>query len=73
MYNAFGEKMLDCEIPGETGVGNVKYDYDAGVGTCTTPAQPLQSGMYYQFRVQSTDAAVPKSQTEDLLGVFYTP
>ncbi len=72
VYNAFGEKVLDCEIPEHTGGANVIYTY--GDGTCTTPAQPLEAGMYYQFRVQSTDASlVPKSQTEDLLGVFYTP
>lgn len=74
VYNAFGEKMLDCEIPGQSGGANVTYGYDSGEGTCSTPAQPLESGMYYQFRVQSTDAAlVPKAQTEDLLGVFYAP
>ena len=34
---------------------------------------PLESGMYYQFRVTSIKDGVPISRTEDLRGVFWAP
>ena len=64
VYNAFGEEMWrDDDLPRVTGSPQVSVPYGAG---------PLQAGMYYQFRATSWRSDGPISQTEDLLGVFYT-
>ena len=64
VYNAFGDEIWrDDNLPRVTGSENVTVNYDG---------DPLQSGMYYQFRVTSWKVDGPISQTEDLLGVFYT-
>jgi len=64
VYNAFGEEVWrDDDLPRVTGSPRVTVTYGAG---------PLQAGMYYQFRATSWRSDGPISQTEDLLGVFYT-
>lgn len=64
VYNAFGDEVWrDDNVPRVTGSENVTVDYGG---------DPLQPGMYYQFRVTSWKGDGPISQTEDLLGVFYT-
>jgi hypothetical protein len=64
VYNAFGEEVWrDDDLPRVTGSPQVTVTYGAG---------PLQAGMYYQFRATSWRSDGPISQTEDLLGVFYT-
>jgi hypothetical protein len=64
VYNAFGEEVWrDDELPRVNGSPQVTVTYGAG---------PLQAGMYYQFRATSWRSDGPISQTEDLLGVFYT-
>jgi hypothetical protein len=64
VYNAFGEEVWKNDaIDRVTGAENVVVPY-AG--------SPLQAGMYYQFRATSWRDTGPISQTEDLLGVFYT-
>jgi hypothetical protein len=64
VYNAFGEEVWrDDDLPRVTGSPQV---------TVTYGASPLQAGMYYQFRATSWRSDGPISQTEDLLGVFYT-
>jgi hypothetical protein len=63
VYNAFGDEVWrDDNVPRVTGAENVTLNY-AG--------EPLQEGMYYQFRTTSWRDTGPISQTEDLLGVFY--
>jgi hypothetical protein len=65
VYNAFGDEVWrDDNLPRVRGSENVTVDYD-GIS--------LQPGMYYQFRARSWRDDGPISQTEDLLGVFYTP
>jgi hypothetical protein len=65
VYNAFGDEVWrDDNLPRVTGSANVTVDYDG---------MSLQPGMYYQFRAMSWRDDGPISQTEDLLGVFYTP
>jgi hypothetical protein len=65
VYNAFGDEVWrDDNLPNVTGSDRVIVDY-AG--------DPLEDGMYYQFRAMSWRSSGPISQTEDLLGVFYTP
>ncbi len=65
VYNAFGDEVWrDDNLPRVTGSENVTVDYDG---------MPLEPGMYYQFRAMSWRDDGPISQTEDLLGVFYTP
>lgn len=64
VYNAFGDEVWRNDtIDRVTGAENVVVPY-AG--------SPLQAGMYYQFRATSWRDTGPISQTEDLLGVFYT-
>jgi hypothetical protein len=64
VYNAFGDEVWrDDNIPRVTGAENVTVDYGG---------EQLQAGMYYQFRVTSWKGDGTISQTEDLLGVFYT-
>jgi hypothetical protein len=64
VYNAFGEEVWrNDDLPKVTGSPQVTVTYGAG---------PLQAGMYYQFRATSWRSDGPISQTEDLLGVFYT-
>jgi len=64
VYNAFGEEVWKNDsLPRVTGSENVTVPY-AG--------SPLQPGMYYQFKATSWRDTGPISQTEDLLGVFYT-
>jgi hypothetical protein len=63
-YNAFGDEVWrDDNLPKVTGSENVTVDYGG---------DQLQPGMYYQFRATSWRDDGPISQTEDLLGVFYT-
>ena len=65
VLDAFGAIVWQTSIPGVTGSPTVSVTYGG-------PA--LQSGMYYQFRAISRDAASNAlSQTEDLKGVFYLP
>ena len=65
VYNAFGDEVWrDDNLPRVTGSANVTVNYDG---------MALQPGMYYQFRAMSWRDDGPISQTEDLLGVFYTP
>jgi hypothetical protein len=65
VYNAFGDEVWrDDNLPRVTGSENVTVEYGGEL---------LQPGMYYQFRVTSWRDSGPISQTEDLLGVFYTP
>jgi len=64
VYNAFGDEVWrDDNLPRVTGLENVTVDYGG---------DQLQSGMSYQFRATSWRDDGPISQTEDLLGVFYT-
>ncbi len=64
VYNAFGDEVWrDDNLPRVTGSETVTVPYGGG---------PLQMGMYYQFRVTSWRDTGPISQTEDLLGVFFT-
>lgn len=64
VYNAFGDEVWrNDSVPRVTGSENV---------TVTYAGSPLQAGMYYQFRATSWRDTGPISQTEDLLGVFYT-
>jgi hypothetical protein len=65
VYNAYGDEVWrDDDLPRVTGADTVEVPY-AG--------DPLEDGMYYQFRATSWRDTGPISQTEDLLGVFYTP
>ena len=65
VYNAFGDEMYrDDNLPRVTGGETVEVDYDGDA---------LEAGMYYQFRVTSLKDGTPRSQTEDLLGVFFVP
>ena len=64
VYNAFGDEVWrDDNLPRVTGSENVTVEYGGS---------SLQTGMYYPFRVTSWKGDGPISQTEDLLGVFYT-
>jgi hypothetical protein len=64
VYNAFGEEVWrDDNLPRVTGSETVTVPYGGS---------PLQMGMYYQFRATSWRDTGPISQTEDLLGVFFT-
>lgn len=65
VFDTFGEMIWeDPNIPGSSG-SDPEVDY-AG--------PPLDSGMYYQFRVTSFDTNDrPLSRTEDLKGVFFLP
>jgi hypothetical protein len=66
VYNAYGDEVMrDDAVPRVTGGSTVEVPY---AGTALVP------GMYYQFRAMSWKTATATiSQTEDLLGVFYTP
>jgi hypothetical protein len=65
VFDTFGEMIWsDPNIPGSSG-SDPEVPY-AG--------PPLESGMFYQFRVTSFDANDrPLSRTEDLKGVFFLP
>jgi hypothetical protein len=64
VYNAFGDEVWsDDNLPRVTGSEDVTVSYDGS---------QLEAGMYYQFRVTSWKRGGAISQTEDLLGVFYT-
>jgi hypothetical protein len=63
VYNAYGDLVWENpNIPGASGVNEVTEEYGG---------DPLEVGMYYQFRVTSWRQAGPISQTEDLRGVFF--
>jgi len=65
VFDSLGNKVWETSIAGTSGSNpSVQYNSD-GLAT------PLESGMYYQFRVTSTKAGCELSQTEDLKGVFY--
>jgi hypothetical protein len=64
VYDAFGEEVWrDDAVPGVSG----------GTASVAYGGDPLQPGMYYQFRVTSLrrGGTTPISMTEDLLGVFF--
>ena len=65
VFDTFGEMIWsDANIPKSTG-SDPAVPYGG---------PPLQSGMYYQFRVTSFDGNDrPLSRTEDLKGVFFLP
>ncbi|KPK17384.1 MAG: hypothetical protein AMJ62_01210 [Myxococcales bacterium SG8_38] len=65
VFDTFGEMIWsDAAIPGSSG-----SDPEVVYG-----GPPLESGMYYQFRVTSFDVNDrPLSRTEDLKGVFFLP
>jgi hypothetical protein len=65
VFDTFGAMIWeDPNIPSSSG-GDPEVPY-AG--------QPLDSGMFYQFRVTSFDINDrPLSRTEDLKGVFFLP
>ena len=65
VFDTFGEMIWsDPNVPGSSG-SNPEVPY-AG--------PPLESGMFYQFRVTSFDVNDrPLSRTEDLKGVFFLP
>lgn len=65
VYDTFGNVLWNNpDIPGSSG-SNPQVTYEGS---------PLQSGMYYQFRVTSFDVNDrPLSRTEDLKGVFFVP
>ncbi len=66
LFDAFGEKLWETELPGVSGSDTVDVAYDG-------PA--LEQGMFYQFRAWSwrdkKGAQTFISATEDLRGVFY--
>lgn len=62
VYNAYGDKVWENRsIPGVSGSKEVTETYGG----------PLESGMYYQFRVWSEKSGCFLSTTEDLRGVFF--
>jgi hypothetical protein len=64
VYNVYGDEVWrDDSLPRVTGSQNVTINYKGDI---------LQPGMYYQFRATSWREDGPISQTEDLLGVFFT-
>jgi hypothetical protein len=65
VFDTFGELIWeDTEIPGSSGSDP----------TVPYAGPPLDSGMFYQFRVTSIDINDrPLSRTEDLKGVFFLP
>ena len=60
VFDAFGNEVWTATEPRHTG-DNPAVPYGG----------PLETGMYYQFRVTSMKNGTPISRTEDLLGVFY--
>lgn len=66
VLDAFGNLVWEDELPGVSGSATVTHAY-AG--------PPLESGMFYQFRVESfrehNAGRSPISTTEDLEGVFF--
>ena len=65
VYNAFGELVWeDLNVPRVTGGETV---------TVTYAGDPLEDGMYYQWRATSIGMGGPISNTEDLRGVFFVP
>lgn len=66
VFDALGQQVWNTTIPGVSG-GTPSVAY----------AGPMMPGMYYQFRVTSTNtrngATCELSRTEDLRGVFYVP
>jgi hypothetical protein len=75
VFDALGNVVWQVNIPGVSGRDpSVTYGQTSGVNSTTVAAQPLRSGMYYQFRATSKNGSgCPLSQTEDLKGVFYLP
>lgn len=69
VFDAFGNEVWSVpNLPGVSGSEEVSVAYDG----------PLDSGMYYQFRVKSwrqpgNGDPAPISTTEDLRGVFFKP
>jgi hypothetical protein len=69
VFDAFGNEAWANEmVPSVSGSETVSVPYEG----------PLETGMYYQFRVKSwrqpgNGAAAPISATEDLRGVFFKP
>jgi len=78
VFDALGDVAWHVTLPPVSGSANASVAYGqtgAGVTSTIVAAQPLQPGMYYQFRAISKDIAGNAiSQTEDLKGVFvYQP
>ena len=62
VYDSYGNEVWKNEnLPSVSG-GDVSVPYGG---------DPLEKGLYYQFRVTSMKAGAPISTSEDLLGVFY--
>jgi len=67
VYDAFGKEVWsDLHVVGQSGTSEISVKY----------AGPMDSGMYYQFRVTSWrmpggKAPAPIAATEDLRGVFF--
>jgi hypothetical protein len=68
------EDAYDVEVFDALGqlVWNEEIDGVSGDDPSLLYGGPLESGMYYQFRVTSIKDGVPISRTEDLRGVFWT-
>ena len=62
VFDSFGEVVFETTRGGHTGAGNPSVTYEG---------EPLQAGMYYQFRVTSLKDGVPLSRTQPVEGVFY--
>jgi hypothetical protein len=74
VFDSFGNKIWDTTVPGVTS-GNPSVTYNTD-GTGAGTAQPLEPGMFYQFRATAKRTSgggkvCETSQTEDLKGVFY--
>jgi hypothetical protein len=63
VFDAFGTLVFNTTIPGVSG----------GDPVVTYAGDPLQEGIFYQFRATSLKNGGPISRTEDLRGVFFFP
>ena len=63
VFDAFGALVFTTTIPGVSG----------GDPVVTYAGDPLQEGIFYQFRATSLRNGGPISRTEDLRGVFFLP
>ncbi len=74
VLDAFGSVVWHVTIPGVSGHDpQLTYGQTTAGITTVVAAQPLLSGMYYQFRATSRKGSCSLSQTEDLKGVFVVP
>ena len=78
VYNAYGE-LVWCRSEQLMGMGCGPNVPSGGGSNVSVPYEgPLETGMYYQFRVSAwrepgMGDAAPISTTEDLRGVFFLP